>query len=68
VLGKADLGQFPAAGRRPASQVQLVVLDVAAAKVSDAGDLWGVAGQPAGELAQHALDASMVEARSDRRT
>ena len=37
--------------------MQLVVLDVAAAKVSDAGDLWGVAGQPAGELAQHALDA-----------
>jgi hypothetical protein len=37
--------------------VQFVGLDVAAAKVSDAADLWGVAGQPAGELAQHALDA-----------
>ena len=38
-------------------QVQFVGLDVAAAKVGDAADLGGVAGQPAGELAQHALDA-----------
>ena len=37
--------------------MQLVGLDVAAAKVGDAGDLRGAAGQPAGELAQHALDA-----------
>ena len=37
VLGEADLGQFPAAGRWPAGQVQLVGLDVAAAKVGDAG-------------------------------
>src|SRR6266568_3691591 len=57
VLGEADLGQVPAAGRGPAGQVQLVVLDVAAAEVGDAGDLRGVASQPAGELAQHALDA-----------
>ena len=38
-------------------QVQLVGLDVAAAKVGDAGDLGCVTGQPAGELAQHALHA-----------
>ena len=57
VLGEADLGQFPAAGRWPARQVQLVGLDVAAAQAGDAGDLGGAGGQPAGELAQHALDA-----------
>ena len=57
VLGQADPGQLPAAGRWPGGQVQLVRLDVAAAKVGDARDLRGVAGQPAGELAQHALDA-----------
>jgi integrase len=57
VLGEADPGQFPAASRWPGSQVQLVGLDVAAAKAGDAGDLGGIASQPAGELAQHALDA-----------
>ncbi len=57
VPGEADLGQVPAAGRWPAGQVQLAGLDVAAAKVSDARGLGGVAGQPAGELAQHPLDA-----------
>ena len=36
VLGEADPGQFPAAGRWPGGQVQLVGLDVAAAKVGDA--------------------------------
>ena len=40
-----------------AGQVQLIGLDVAAAQAGDTGDLGGVAGQPAGELAQHALDA-----------
>jgi hypothetical protein len=57
VLGEADLGQVPAAGRWPAGQVQFAGLDAAAAKVGDTGDLRGVPGQPAGELAQHALDA-----------
>jgi hypothetical protein len=33
VLGEADPGQFPAASRWPGSQVQLIGLDMAAAKV-----------------------------------
>ena len=57
VLGEADPGQVPAASRWPGGQVQLIGLDVAAAQVGDAADLGRVAGQPAGELAQHALDA-----------
>ena len=40
-----------------AGQVQLVGLDVAAAQVGDAADLGCAGGRPAGELAQHALDA-----------
>jgi integrase len=57
VFGETDLGQPGAAGRGPGGQVQLVGLNVCPTQVGDAEHLGGIHGQPAGELAQHALNA-----------
>ena len=57
VLGQAGLGERVAARRGAGGQVQLVGLDVAAAQIGDAADVGGGAGQPVGELAQHAFDS-----------
>ena len=46
-----------AADRWPLREVTLVALDVSASEIADRSDLWGVRGQPDGELAQDGLDA-----------
>jgi hypothetical protein len=56
VFGQTRLGERATAGGGSSGEVQLVGLDVVAAKVSDTGDLRGVGGEPGGELAQHAFD------------